>query len=225
MVVAGGHIEKAVLRAEAQPAAAVRPGPAPAVERRLEGDVGDDVGTIAHRGVGRVHLQADHPVGRLPVEFRGHEQVEAPVVGKGRVQGQAEHAALALAEQVVRGYGRTACAEQVADRAVRGAHRQAAAFFGEEQGSVGGKGEVPGIVQVGEDDRALDAQISRLGRPGRRGEDQDRGQQQDRGEQEQGGCGCSMHGVLLGAGPGHEAACPAAPPIRRWCHRTPFQEN
>ena len=115
--------------------------------------------------------------------------------------------------QVVRDHGRTACAEQVADRAVWGAHRQAAAFFREEQGSVGGKGEVPGIVQVGEDDRALDAQISRLGRPGRRGEDQDRGQQQDRGEQEQGGCGCSMHGVLLGAGPGHEAACPAAPPI------------
>ena len=151
VIVAGGDVEEAI-RPEAQPAAAVRAGPAHGVRGVLEGDVGHDIGARADRRVAGVHDQAHDTVGPGAREGGGHKQVDATVSRELGIDRDAMRPALALAEEIGRGDRGPVAAEQGVPRAVRPAHRQPAAFFREQQGAVRREGQVPRAVEAVEHD-------------------------------------------------------------------------
>jgi len=128
--------------------------------RHLVGHVLHDVGAVGHAGEVRIHHQSHQPVGVRVRHVRSRIDIDAAVLGKSRVDGDAHHARLSFAEQVVRKAGvaiHAGHAQQRIDLAGRQHHGQAPALFGEEHRAVIHERHVPWIVETVEHDTVLKA--------------------------------------------------------------------
>jgi hypothetical protein len=123
---------------------------------RLVGNVGHDIGSIRHLRQIVGDLEAQHAIGARRRHRGRRVDIDLAIFLEIRIDGDALHASLALAEEIV---GRVAVtlavfhSEQRVDLAVRQPHRKAFALFGKEHCAVFEEGHVPRALELIEDGR------------------------------------------------------------------------
>ena len=146
--------------APAQPSGSTRTAEGVVGGGHLVRHVIDNIGAVRDAGEILVHDKPHQPVGMRVGHIGGRIDVDPAVIGEAGVDGDAHHAGLAFAEQIVLGAGiafAAAHAEKGVHGAVRHQNRQAFAFLGEEHGAVIEERHVPRVLQPVEHDAVLKA--------------------------------------------------------------------